>query len=181
MFKNTIAVGPLEPTEFCVTGGVCTEARHLAAWVACLGRSSDDADDFGREMLLESFVADCRRAMAATRYSVIVSGARLRCCRVHRRRDPAFRSRTEVEWNMCPCAGETEYICKPTIAERADVFADPGAAWLDRIGQQLMTGCHQRAPQWRGRSCTACSDMQARLHPARTCRTGRDPETCQLL
>lgn len=65
MFKNTMAVGPFDPTEFCVTGGVCTVARHLAAWVkAVLGRTRGDTDDVGRAMLRESFVADCRKAMA---------------------------------------------------------------------------------------------------------------------
>lgn len=52
MFKNTIAVGPLDPAAFCVTGGACTEARHLE------GTMVD-----GRARLLESLVAEVRNAM----------------------------------------------------------------------------------------------------------------------
>lgn len=64
MFRNTIAVGPFDPTEFCVTGGVCMVARHRVAVVLFFGKRSGDADVVGSEMLLESFVADCRQAMA---------------------------------------------------------------------------------------------------------------------
>lgn len=67
MFMKTIAVGPFEPAEFCVTGGVCTVARHLAVvWVALFETRSGDAPELirGIRKLLESCVADCRRAMA---------------------------------------------------------------------------------------------------------------------
>lgn len=73
MFRNTIAVGPFDPAESCVTGGVCTVARHLAAGVVLLlGSRSGDADDVDREMPLESFVADCRKAMAAVSHDEMV-------------------------------------------------------------------------------------------------------------
>lgn len=70
MFIKTIAVGPFEPAEFCVTGGVCTVARHLAVvCVALFGRRSGNAREpvRGTRKLLESCVADCRRAMAAVK------------------------------------------------------------------------------------------------------------------
>lgn len=63
MFMKTIAVGPLDPAEFCVTGGVCIVARHLAVWVVTLGRRSGDAPEAVRNMPLESIVADCRNAI----------------------------------------------------------------------------------------------------------------------
>lgn len=64
MFRKTIAVGPLDPAEFCVTGGVWTDARHLDAWVAFLGKTSGDTVVDGRDRLLESLVADDRIAIA---------------------------------------------------------------------------------------------------------------------
>lgn len=62
MFMKTIAVGPFDPAEFCVTGGLCTEARHLVDWPALFGRMSGEA--VCRDMLLESPDTDCRKAMA---------------------------------------------------------------------------------------------------------------------
>lgn len=70
MFIKTMAVGPFDPAEFCVTGGVCTVAKHLAAvCVALLGGRSGDARELvrGTRKLLESCVADCRRAMATVK------------------------------------------------------------------------------------------------------------------
>lgn len=64
MFIKTIAVGPLDPTESCVTGGVCIVARHLTACVALFGRRSGDAPEVVRNMPLESIVADCRKAIS---------------------------------------------------------------------------------------------------------------------
>lgn len=63
MFMKTMAVGPFDPAEFCVTGGLCTEARHLADCPALFRRLSGDA--VCRAMLLESPDTDCRKAMAA--------------------------------------------------------------------------------------------------------------------
>lgn len=60
---KTIAVGPFDPAEFCVTGGLCVVARHLAVWAGLFGRRSGDPREVVREMLLESIVADCRKAM----------------------------------------------------------------------------------------------------------------------
>lgn len=62
MFMKTMAVGPFDPAEFCVTGGLCTEARHLADCPALFCRMSGDA--VCREMLLESPDTDCRKAIA---------------------------------------------------------------------------------------------------------------------
>lgn len=58
MFRKTIAVGPFDPTEFWVTGGLCAVARHLAGCATLLGKISDDAGDL--DINLDSFVADCR-------------------------------------------------------------------------------------------------------------------------
>lgn len=104
MFRNTIAVGPLEPTEFCVTGGVCTVARHLAAWVALLGRRSGDADVVEREKLLESFVAECRRAMA-TKYTGMTLSKMIQE-RISCENKGTIGGRIEPGWKTCPCVGE---------------------------------------------------------------------------
>jgi hypothetical protein len=61
MFMKTMAVGPFDPAEFCVTGGLCTEARHLADCPALFCKSCDVVC---RE-ILESPATDCRKAMAA--------------------------------------------------------------------------------------------------------------------
>lgn len=68
IFMKTMAVGPFDPVEFCVTGGLCIEARHLADCPALFGRMSGDA--VCRERLLESPATDCRKAMAAAAASV---------------------------------------------------------------------------------------------------------------
>lgn len=62
MFIKTMAVGPLDSAEFCVTGGLCIDARHLADCAALFGRMSGGA--VCREMPLESPATDCRKAMA---------------------------------------------------------------------------------------------------------------------
>lgn len=74
MFIKTMAVGPFDPAEFCVTGGLFTEARHLADCPAPFRRLSGDA--VCRAMLLESPDTDCRKAMA-TAASVKVSNVRM--------------------------------------------------------------------------------------------------------
>lgn len=52
-----MAVGPLEPAEFWVTGGACTEAKHLDV-------SGDTVVVMeGRAMLFASLVADDRKAI----------------------------------------------------------------------------------------------------------------------
>lgn len=72
IFMKTIAVGPLDPAEFCVTGGVCIVARHLALWVVTLGRSSGDAPEAVRNMPLESIVADCRNAIMTMNQCLLI-------------------------------------------------------------------------------------------------------------
>lgn len=72
MFMNTIAVGPLDPAEFCVTGGVCIVARHLAVLVVTLGRRSGDAPEPVRNMPLGSIVADCRNAIMTVNWSFLI-------------------------------------------------------------------------------------------------------------
>lgn len=62
MFMKTMAVGPFDPAELCVTGGLCTDARHLADFAALFCKDSGDA--VCRE-ILESPATDCRRAMVA--------------------------------------------------------------------------------------------------------------------
>lgn len=74
MFMKTMAVGPFDPAEFCVTGGLCTEARHLADCPAPFRRLSGDA--VCREMLLESPDTDCRKAMS-TAASVKLSNVQM--------------------------------------------------------------------------------------------------------
>lgn len=64
MFKKTIAVGPFDPAEFWVTGGLCAVARHLAVCATLLGRMSGDAATL--ETQLESCVADRRIPAMAT-------------------------------------------------------------------------------------------------------------------
>lgn len=73
IFIKTIAVGPLDPTEFCVTGGVCIVARHLAIWLVPLDKSSGDAPEAVRSMPLGSIVAACREAIATVCWDFVIS------------------------------------------------------------------------------------------------------------
>lgn len=86
MFMKTIAVGPLDPAEFCVTGGVCIVARHLAAWVALFGKGSGDAPTVVRSMLLESIVADCRKAILTVFWQTVEMLEAVNCFSVSKQR-----------------------------------------------------------------------------------------------
>ena len=67
MFINTMAVGPLDPTEFCVTGGTMVailalcSVRHDAAMLCIEGLARCD----GAQARLVRFVSGLRRAMTA--------------------------------------------------------------------------------------------------------------------
>ena len=69
MFRKTIAVGPLEPAAFCVTGGACVVASFLLERLAVTvgvraGMSGErPAERKGRAMPYPSRDAERRKAM----------------------------------------------------------------------------------------------------------------------
>lgn len=147
MFKNTMAVGPFDPAEFCVTGGVCTVARHLAAWAALLGRRSDDADEAGRDKLFESLVADCRSAMATMSVGNIMEEYRIGATRIKHSRISLVQG--EKKPSRLGDVSLRRRISRSSSRPRS--LPIPAC---HRIGQQLMTGCQHRAPLWRRPACT---------------------------
>lgn len=120
---KTMAVGPFEPAEFWVTGGLCTEARHLADCPVLFCKSSGDA--VCRE-ILESPATDCLKAMAAAA-SVELPEADERfekCSQVEEKKLEAVKTQKGAQMAIATYAERCTETRDLQIA-RPEVFADP--------------------------------------------------------